>query len=300
MVFSLGSCTKEAPNQGGQNPYYVPGGTNPTDGGGDPEPTPSSPVGDVPANFTKKIIIEKMTGEWCGACPSGGTKIEAIASANPGKVFPAAWQMSKGDPFEIPEAQVWRSHITAGAGITSYGFPSASINRTPCIGTKYAGAALDQSSADWTAQSNTELAKTAECGLALVTTEADDKVDVDVYVGFNSAITTSNTNITVFLIENNVPESSPGAQAGGGSGYLHKHMIRDVITADLGDPVDLTSVTADKYVKLELKAFDIKGKYNDKKNLSILAFVNIKGSKGDQLDVLNAQEVHLGETKKFD
>jgi hypothetical protein len=170
----------------------------------------------------------------------------------------------------------------------------------PSITTDYMGAALDKSSANWTTQTNNELAKTADCGLALVTKEADDKVNVDVYVGYNTAITTAHTHVTVYLMENNVPESSVGAQAGAPDGYLHKHMIRDVLTADLGDMVDLSTVTTDNYVKLEIKDFDIAGKYNDKNNLSILAFVNIKGSKGDELGVLNAQEVSLGETKKFD
>ncbi len=302
MLFGLGSCTKEAPNQGGQNPYYVPGGTtNPPGGGVDPEPTPTSPVGDVPSTFTKKIIIEKMTGEWCGACPNGGTVIDGIVSSNAGKVFAAAWQMSNGDPFEIPEAKTWRSHISAGAGVSSFSFPSASVNRAPSISSNYMGAALDvNSGGNWATQTSTALAKKAECGLALVTSEESDKIDVDVYVGFNNAITTSNTYVTVYLIEDDVPESSVGAQSGAPDGYKHKHMVRDVLTAELGDAVDLTSTTADKYVKLEIKGFDIAGKYHDKKNLKILAFVNIKESKADQLDVLNAQEVDLGETQKFD
>ena len=299
IAISFGSCTKEAPNQGGQNPFYVPGGDVDPGGDTDPDPAPSNPVGDVPASFTKKVVIEKLTGEWCGACPSGGTSIANIAAANPGKVYPASWQMSKGDPFEIPEAQVWRSHLVAGASISGFSFPSASINRQLSLG-GYPNAGLDKGSGDWTTQTNTALASSAECGLALVTTEADDKINVDVYIGYNNPIATSNTHITLYLIEDDVPESSPGAQAGGGGSYLHKHMIRDVITADLGDAIDLSTKSATNYIKLEYKDFDIAGKYHDKNNLKILAFVNIKEATGDKLGVLNAQEVDLGEIKKWD
>lgn len=306
MIFALGSCSKEAPNQAGNNPYYVPGGNNGNTGGntgGDPDPAPSSPVGDVPLNFTKKIIIEKMTGEWCGACPNGGNIIDGIVSSNAGKVFSASWQMSNNDPFEIPEAQIWRSHISAGAGLSGFSFPSASINRATSITASYANAALDKNESpqnNWATQTATELAKTPECGLALVTSEQDDKVSVDVYVGYNNPIATANTHVTIFLIEDNVPESAPNAQAGGGGSYMHHNMIRDVLTADLGDPISLSAASTTKYVKHEIKDFDIAGKYHDKSNLKILAFVNVKGAVATDLAILNAQEVVLGETKKFD
>ena len=77
-------------------------------------------------------------------------------------------------------------------------------------------------------------------------------------------------------------------------------MIRDVLTADLGDPIDLSTKSATNYAKIEIKDFDIAGKYHDKSNLYILAFVNQKEAQAKDLSILNAQEVHLGETKKFD
>ncbi len=297
MILAIGSCTKQAPNGDGQSPFYVP---DPGSGTTEPEPTTVLPVGDVPTSFTKKIIIEKMTGEWCGGCPSGGVTIDGIVSANPDKVFAASWQMSNGDPFEIPEAQAWRTHISAGAGLTGYSFPSASINRATSITAQYANAALDLnegSSANWAAQTATELAKPANCGIGLVTSEKNDKVNVDVYIGYNSPITTTKTHLTVYLIEDEVPESSAGAQVSGGGSYLHPHMIRDVLTAELGDEVNLSG---SNYLKFEIKDFNIAGKYTNKNKLKILAFVNVKGSTADQLSILNAQEVHLGDIKQFD
>lgn len=299
MILGFGSCTKEAPNQGGSNPYYVPGGnTNPTDGG-DPEPTPSSPVGDVPATFTKKVVIEKYTGEWCGACPNGDNKIASFSTANPGKILGVGIHKAKGDPFEIPYASTLQSHLISGASISSFGYPHAAINRQPGS-TAYPNTAITGGTTTWANVVNSELAKIAECGLALVTKEEGDKIDVDVYVGFNNAITTNNTKVTVYLLENNVPESAPNAQAGGGGNYIHNHVLRAVLTTELGEHIDLNSVSDLKYEKLELKGIDIAGKYLDKKNLTVLAFVNIKGDNGNELDILNAQEVHLGETKKFD
>ena len=171
--------------------------------------------------------------------------------------------------------------FSAGAGLSGYSFPSASINRANSITASYVNAALDKNEApnnNWATQTNTELAKSAECGLALVTSEKDDKISVDVYVGYNNPITTANTNVTIYLIEDKVPESASGAQAGAANGYLHPHMIRDVITADLGDQIDLSVKSITNYAKVEIKDFDIAGKYHDKSNLYILAFVNQKES----------------------
>ena len=301
ILFGLGSCTKEAPNQGGQNPFSVPGGTtNPSGGGVDPEPTPSSPVGDVPSTFTKKVVIEKYTGEWCGACPNGDNEISSLSSANAGKIFGVGIHKANSDPFEIPYASTLQSHLIAGASVSSFGYPFAAVNRQPGTSASYPNTAVIGGTTTWSAVVNTELAKAADCGLAIVSKEEGDKVDIDVYVGYNSAITTTNTKVTVYLLENKVPESAPGAQASGGGNYVHNHVLRAVLTAELGDDVDLNTVTTDKYTKIELKGIDISGKYLDKNNLTVLAFVNVKGSKGNELDILNAQEVHLGETKKFD
>ena len=37
---------------------------------------------------------------------------------------------------------------------------------------------------------------------------------------------------TVYLIENNVPESSPGAQSGAADGFVHQHLLRKVISSN--------------------------------------------------------------------
>ena len=40
LLFALGSCTKDAPNQGGSNPFHIPGGSVDPNIDPDPEPNP--------------------------------------------------------------------------------------------------------------------------------------------------------------------------------------------------------------------------------------------------------------------
>ena len=289
MIFGLGSCTKEAPNQGGQNPFYVPGGTvDPVDGGGDPEPTPGIPVGDVPGTFTKKAVLEENTGEWCGWCPEGAKIMEDAIAANPGKVIGMA--IHDGDPMEVAAYNSWQKSLTKVGG-----FPNGSVQRADAT-----------SRGSWMGEINTALGLTADCGIAMVTSESGGLLDVDVYVGYNSAIT-GDTRISIAIIENDVPQSSPGAQSNYSStvtvdaNWKHSHVFRGMVTSNEGDAIALDA--ADKYTKVSFKGVDLSTmKIADMNNVHVAAFVNVNtgATTASGRDVLNAQEAGLNETKKWD
>ena len=290
MIFGLGSCTKEAPNQGGQNPFYVPGGTtNPgSTGGGDPEPTPGIPVGDVPDSWTKKAVLEENTGEWCGWCPEGAQIMEDAITANPGKVIGIA--IHDGDPMEVAAYNSWQKGLTNVGG-----FPNGSVQRADA-----------SSRGAWMGAINTALGLTADCGLAIVATESGGLLDVDVYVGYNGPIA-GDTKISIAIIENNVPQSSAGAQSNYSStvtvdaSWMHSHVFRAMLTANEGDAIDLSS--SDKYTKVSFKGVDLNSmKIGDMSNVHIAAFVNVNSgaSSASGRDILNAQESGLNETKKWD
>ncbi len=293
MIIGLGSCTKEAPNQGGQNPFYVPGGN--TGGGGEPEPTPGIPVGDVPASFTQKVVLEENTGEWCGWCPEGAKIMEDAIAANPGKVIGIA--IHDGDPMEVAAYNTWHKGFT-GVG----GFPNGNVSRRDAGGR-----------GSWMGWINSDLALTPSCGLAMVTKESGGLLDVDVYVGYNSAVT-GETKLSVVITEDKVPQSSPGAQSNYSSTvtvdpntWTHGHVFRGVLTANEGNAVDLNS--GEKYTKVSFKGVDLSGmKIQDMSKVHVVAYVNMNtGAPGTPATnstngkwILNAQEAKLNEIKKWD
>lgn len=298
LIAGMVSCSKVNPNKTGTNPVY----TTPTD-----PLNPSDPlytVGRVPLSFTKKIVIEEVTGEWCGNCPDGAKKMHDLITAYPDRAYGVAIHSANSEPFEVPGAYDGLLSTIFPAGTPgTIGFPSASINRLETVSLPdYLGGSFDYRDV-WASQATPSIKKTAACGLALVAAEENDIVDLDVYVGYNTPITNIPTNLTVYLVEDDVPESAPGAQASGNgtaaNPYMHQHLLRKVITSSNGDAVSLTSAK-EYYTKVSIKGINIAGLYHKKDNLKIVALINKTGATAKDLDVLNVQQVALDEVKKWD
>lgn len=282
----LGACTKQLPSGDGQNPFYNPNGNG---NGGGTDPTPIGiPVGDVPATFTKKAVLEEFTGEWCGWCPEGAKVMDDNIAANPGKVIGIS--VHDGDPMELPAFNSWIKGLT---GVT--GYPNGSVDRDDATGR-----------GSWTGQITASLAKVAECGIAMVTKESGGLLDVDVYIGYNTPITAA-TNLTVAVIEDKVPQTSGGQSNYSTSvvvdaNWKHGHVLRGfVTTANEGEPVTLNS--SEKYTLVQFKGIDLGGmNITDMANVHLAAFINVNAGAAtpSTRDVLNAQLADLNETKKWD
>ena len=295
LIAGMVSCSKVNPNKTVTNPVFTedPNPLNPSD--------PLYTVGRVPFSFTQKVVIEEITGEWCGACGgTGAPLLNKLIKDNPDRVYGVAIHGANNEPFEItPSYDGFKTAVFAPSGLS---FPSASINRRVSVSPpdyeKICG--LDLSD-NWATQLAPAIKKTAICGLALVANEADDNVNLDVFIGYNSPLNMA-TSITVYLIENDVPETAPGAQAGGGgtaaNPFMHQHLLRKTISLPAGDAIALTSAK-DFYTKASYN-FSIAGLYRKKDNLKIVAFVNKTGATINDIAVLNAQEVALDEVKKWD
>ncbi|MBL7765293.1 MAG: Omp28-related outer membrane protein [Chitinophagaceae bacterium] len=268
LVFAFAAC-KKTNNSNGTNPFYTPPTTTTTT-----TADPLANVGAVPGSFTKKVILEEFTGEWCGYCPDGAQIMEDLTNANPNRFYGVA--VHQGDFMEVPAFFTFME--TLYGAIT--GFPSGAVNRGDVVGR-----------GNWTSLVNTELAKTADCGLAIEAKESGDNLNLKVFVGHNAAIGGA-TKLTIYLIENDIDQVS---QTNGGAGYKHQHVFRKVFTDNYGD--DISIGDAKKYAMKEYKNLDISGMYKNKANCHILAFVNIDGA---GKTVLNAQLVGLNETKKWD
>ena len=285
VLFTLG-CTKDAPNQGGQNPFYVPGGTI-TDTTS-PTPITGLPVGAVPLTFTKKVILEENTGEWCGWCPEGAKIMEDAINANPNKVIGVA--VHDGDPMEVAAYNSWHKSFTGVSG-----FPNGNVNRRAAAGR-----------GTWMGSINSDLLLPTDLGLALITKETGGILSVDVYVGYNSPITL-NTNISLVITEDDVPQSSPGAQSNYsstvtvGPGWTHGHVFRGVVTLNEGNPIVLNS--NEKYTKITFNNIDLNTmKIGNLSKTHVVAYINVNtgAPTPNGKTVLNVQTCSLNEIKNWD
>ncbi len=251
------------------------------------DPVKSNPSGEtVPSSFTKKVMFEEFSGEWCGNCPDGVTYLDNMVAAHPGKVIIAS--VHQGDPFAI-------SHYSTLNGFLNVtGFPRSAINRTPAQGTSGGSqnGLLAYSRGNWSTNANRELSKTAICGLKLETSVSGSNLSITVKCGANTSI--SGAKLTVYIVEDDVAESSPGAQAGAATGWKHKDLLRACLTNGLGDDIDLSSA------ELATKTYTADISSYTKANVKVIAFIHKHKTSPNDYEILNVQETHAGQTKNWD
>ena len=241
----------------------------------------------LPDSFTKKVLIEKFTGEWCVNCPSGTTYLNDIIASNPeGTVIGTS--VHQGDFLEIPFFSTLSSFLDIS------GYPRGTVNRSPAQNTQFDQDGLVvYSRQNWGVNTTRELAKIATCGLKIETSIVGNTAEIKVHCAANTEL--EETKLSVYLIEDGIPESSPGAQAGGNSNYIHNKVLRNSVTSGTGEDVDLNSSNS------AIKTFsniDISG-YNQN-NLKVVAFIHYQNTSTEDFEVLNVQQVKMGETKEWD
>ena len=196
--------------------------------------------------------------------------------------------------MEIPETAYWSSYYNVT------GFPTVYVNGAdtrwnfPNMG-----------------QVDSELAETATVGLALETALVAGKLNIEVNVGFN---TTPNEQVQlmVYLIEDNVTTSTPQSGSSLGVNYVHKDVLREVYTDQLGDAIEASSAVAGCVYTRNFIDLDLPSNIDDINNLKVIAFVRntyaktfvdyfgTTHSNSPHYDIYNVQKVELGETQEFD
>ncbi len=256
----------------------------------------NSTIGVAPTQFTKKVFIEKFTGAWCGWCPYGSDVVKAIEAANPGKV--AAVEVHQGDLMEVTTAYKYYESLFSSVG--NFPFPSALINRAPSI---QANQQLMEDRDQWTANANAELTKTPILGLAIETKPVDGlptQEQIMVKVAF-AQTPTSDSQLIVYLVENNIIYRQYRYQVGGTGGYIdnyqHDKVFRKALTGVEGVLIPACGAQVGKTFTQMFKA-DLSGLQRN--NCEIVAFVVNKSATATPMRVLNAQKVKLGEVKNWE
>jgi len=255
-----------------------------TDDGGNQTPAPD-PVGGVPASFSRKVLLEVFTGEWNPNCPTGADSLKAMLLLDTGRVMAAA--IHQGDWLSItPFFDALSVHL---GGVN--GFPRAAFNRKPAL----YGSQVDSSVIsifNWRQNLLPLLNQTASTGLAMVNKTDGDLLQVKVHIGASDSMS-ADTRLTVYLTEDSVSAQN---QMNAPVGYLHHRVVRKVISAYLGDPVDLSS--GGKVIREY--SLSLSGLYQTKKNLSLVALLHVAGSTVKLHEVLNCRQAGLDTTQAWD
>lgn len=186
----------------------------------------------------KNVVLEEYTGIHCTYCPDGHRIAQGIADAHPGDVVlinihqgsfatPGATEPDYRTPFG--------DALANQAGVNSY--PSGTVNRHLFDGNTKT--ALSRGS--WSAAADQILAMSSPVNIGVESffneTTRELTVNVELYYTSSSAVATNLLNVA--LIQNNVI----GPQTGGGMGnnYVHKHMLRHLLTGQWGEEIATTT-----------------------------------------------------------
>jgi len=242
----------------------------------------------IPSTFTQKTLFEKISYEQCGFCPSATNRMLDFIDEQPeNTVFAVSVQY--GDPFEIPHADDLLKHFTA-ANSTIF-FPGFSVNRDFNGNTNHL---FQTTNSEWEEIMDNYKSREATAGLSINSTVDGEKMDVEVSFLSNEAI--SDAHLSLYIYEDKVPESSPGAQAGAnGTGvYLHNNILRQVPTATYGTPVN---VLIGEKSSLSFDDIDLSGL--NVSNVGVIAFLHYSSEPYD-IQIINVQQTKAGENQDFD
>ncbi|HLP34315.1 MAG TPA: Omp28-related outer membrane protein [Bacteroidia bacterium] len=265
------------------------------------------------AQENRKVVLEEYTGVRCTFCPDGHRRAQSFADANPGKVI--LINVHTGS-YATP-ASGWADFTTswgaalatkAGMGQAGTGYPGGSVSRytfadVPSVAS-YKMAAGSQytllNRGGWWNTSNStspagdnRLAQPAPVNVAVISdyNPGSRQVKVTVEMYFTSAVT-GGVSLNVALLESGVV----GKQIDAGvtnANYVHKHMLRDMITGQWGEAIDAASTVQGKRIKktytYTLPATDKNGNSIKPENCNIAAYVTM----ADNNDVLNGAETSL-------
>lgn len=252
-----------------------------------------------PRNYTAKILIEQMTGTWCGWCVDGALRMKSLIEDNDGKVIGAT--IHQGDPMF--NSSVY-NYIRGTFGTIS--FPSGLVNRRPSI----SSGDRVMSRGEWATNANALLDDNVNMGIALDVKLEGNDLTVLAHVGVDRA-EENNYSLVIYLLEDglvyaqeNYYSSAYGSSGGGDpnhpywtqpaviNNYVHNHVVRRSITP-------MSGVEVPEYAKaaggMLTRVYNVDVSTYNKSNLKVVAFVENRNTN----NVINAQMVNVpadGET----
>lgn len=193
----------------------------------------------------RNVVLEEMTGIYCGFCPDGHRLAQQLASNNPGRVVLinvhagsyANPQAGSGHPdFRTPygDALVTLSNLA--------GFPAGMVNRQLFDGSQYQPqkpGALALSRGGWAYAGADVIAGNSPVNIgAKIERTSLTTLEITVELYYTEG-TGQNSKLNIALLE----DGYVGYQGGSteGNNYIHNHILRDFVTGQWGDIITQTT-----------------------------------------------------------
>ena len=227
----------------------------------------------APVEAVQRVLVEKFTGPRCNNCPDADETLDAahqqmgeqlvVVSVN----HPVGQGMPyPGDPdMRTDDGTAWDNYYGINA------IPAAFINRDKSK--QYTGAMSNITS---DLQAAAAEAPVLALAVSADSTVGGDGIDVSVELQFEQAVASPMT-LTLALIEDSlVYRQAHGSEVE--AGYVHNHMLRDVLTDVWGAEVDATGTVGERR-KATFGTYRLKNTDIRLANCHIVAFVSDKSTR---------------------
>ena len=251
----------------------------------------------TPKTFKTNVLVEDITGAWCGYCPRVAWKLKELQKTTSQLIVVAAHygDASIGRPDTFNYSKVGELKTTFGVA----GYPWAILNR---LGTGEAGRWNEQNSAITSLAANP-----SKAGVAIESSISDRDLTVKIKAKFSEDFT--GLKYVIYILENGLIQTQrtygdlgygKGTEIPAGSDrwwlvdFVHNHTLRKALTSSpLGDAIsDASSKKGSVFEKTH--NYTIPAAYN-KDKMEIVAFV-VKSDKS----VINARHSEFGKTQSFE
>jgi hypothetical protein len=237
----------------------------------------------------RRVLVEELTGVKCQNCPDGARKLTALQNSF-GKEklvvvsIHAAGSLSNPYSYSQYDLQTDEGYELVEYVGQAEAFPSAAISRYQVPG----NTSIYLFPAEWESVIAQEFAKDFQLGVFLTHSYDPASRRLDIQVNMTPDRTLPGENrLTVLLTQDSIVDVQlDGADIK--SDYIHRHVLRDVVSKPdgdvLGEPLNAGAVVVRNYSVVLDPSWE-------EKHISIVAFVHHGGD--PDREVLQVTEAHL-------
>jgi hypothetical protein len=252
------------------------------------ENMPTIPVLGPPDTGSRKVLIEEFTGVRCVNCPQGSAEIENLLGLYGGNLIAVSIHAGTFSPPYGDSQYDFRTE--AGTELLTFlgeplGYPSAVINRK-----KFQGQfGIQSNQQSWAGFIESEIAEEPRMGISINVTydENNRETKVQITLIANEPIN-EDLRLSVMLTESNIVDQQETPE-GKKADYVHKHVLRDLLSNNTGDNLGNSFVLGEVIEKNY--TYTLPENYKAE-NCNVVVFVNLAG---DDKNVLQVDEAHIVE-----
>lgn len=237
------------------------------------------------------VLLEEFTGKGCTNCPKGSRELENLLTQFPNNLV--AISLHAGffaNPQFLPIG-IYDLRTEEGEFLIEYlsqpaGYPSGVVNRTPVNGD------MQISLNQWASAITSAIQTPPAIDISIVRTyDVQSRQLVVTVSGIGKEELSGEIRLSIMLTESGIIDAQDDFEAGGiVDDYVHKHVLRDMMTPVTGAPILSSITTGQTFSETYTKTLDAGW---DADKMEIIAFVSLIN--GSDFPVLQAASVHLAE-----